>query len=83
MFQPALAIYQGVGWGKPVDFSLHQNIAGKSMEKGYYESGMKIYNIIHSGTSGFGFGTFYRYGPYSLPNSKDNFSYKITLSSGF
>ena len=83
MFQPELAIYQGVGFGDKAKVNYHSQLEGKTMEKGYYESGLKIHNIIHLSTGGFGFGMFYRYGPYSLDKQNDNFTYKITISMGF
>jgi hypothetical protein len=82
-FQPELAVYQGVGLGDKVKVNYHAQLEGKTMEKGFYESGVKIHNIIHSATSGFGFGMFYRYGPYLLDKQKDNFTYKITISIRF
>jgi len=82
-FQPEFAIYQGVGFGNKINTLSHGFLLGSTMEKGYYESGIKIHNIIHSGASGFGFGVFYRYGAYSLQNKPENFAYKITMSLGF
>lgn len=82
-FQPELALYQGIGFGDKVKVNHHAHIEGKTMEKGFYESGVKIHNIIHSGTSGLGFGMFYRYGAYALDKQKENFTYKITLSIRF
>jgi len=83
MFQPELAIYQGVGFGDKAKVNYHSQLEGKTMEKGYYESGLKIHNIINVSTGGFGFGMFYRYGPYLLDKQSDNFTYKITISMGF
>ena len=83
MFQPELAIYQGVGFGDKAKVNYHSQLEGKTMEKGFYESGLKIHNIIRASTSGFGFGMFYRYGPYLLDKQQDNFTYKITISLGF
>jgi hypothetical protein len=83
MFQPELAIYQGVGFGDKAKVNYHSQLEGKTMEKGFYESGLKIHNIIHASTGGFGFGMFYRYGPYLLDKQQDNFTYKITISLGF
>ena len=82
-FQPELAIYQGVGFGDKAKVNYHTQLEGKTMEKGYYESGMKIHNILHSSTGGFGLGIFYRYGPYLLDKQNDNFTFKITISMGF
>ena len=83
MFQPEVALYQGVGFGDKVKVNYHAHLEGKTMEKGFYESGVKIHNIIHTSTGGFGFGMFYRYGPYLLGKQNDNFTFKITISMGF
>lgn len=53
---------------------LHRNIEFKTLDKGYYETGVeinKMWNVL-------GLGVYYRFGPYSLPETQDNFSVKIT-----
>ena len=50
------------------------------LRKGYYESGIVIDNIIKAGFTKLGFGTFYRYGPYSYEEISDNFVFKINIS---
>jgi hypothetical protein len=49
------------------------------MEKGYYESGLLINNLFNMGLYNIGVGVFYRYGPYALSETKDNFAYKVTV----
>lgn len=56
------------------------NFAFKVPEKGYYESGLIIENLLKSGFTGLGIGVFHRYGPYANPEMKDNFVYKLSLS---
>jgi len=52
----------------------------KTMEKGYYESGISIRNIYRfAGVFGLGVGYYYRYGPYALRVPIDNMAFKITL----
>ena len=54
------------------------------MDKGYYESGLLINNILGIfGLLNIGVGAFYRYGPYSFENVADNFAYKFTLQFPF
>ena len=53
------------------------------MEKGYYESGILINNILNLGFYSFGVGAFYRYGPYSLDKISDNFAWKFTMTFPF
>ena len=58
---------------------LHNNIHYKTLEKGYYESGILLNSILKSGISNIGLGVFYRYGPYAFDRVEDNFSYKFTI----
>ena len=52
----------------------------KDLSKGYYESGVIVDNIIRILYMKLGFGTFYRYGPYSYDNTWDNFVFKINMT---
>lgn len=53
------------------------------MEKGFFESGLLLNNIISSPFSGIGVGAIYRYGPYAMDDVKDNLKIKLTLSIAF
>ena len=57
----------------------HLNIDFNTMEKGYFESGLLINNIIDLKVYNLGLGVFYRYGPYSLEKTFDNFAFKFTM----
>ncbi len=59
----------------------HQLIQFKTMEKGYFESGLELNNLF----KGFGASAFYRYGPYQYQNISNNIALKVTykLSLGF
>jgi hypothetical protein len=50
------------------------------MEKGYFESGILINNLLNQWFFGIGVGAFYRYGPYSLNKTIDNFAFKFTIT---
>jgi len=78
-FQPEIALVQNMGYGKLDDPSHHENVSYKTMEKGYFESGLLINNILRIQIFRYGFGVFYRYGPYAFPETNDNFAYKLTL----
>ncbi|MGN0032364.1 MAG: DUF5686 family protein [Candidatus Limimorpha sp.] len=52
----------------------------KSIDKGYFESGIMIDNIIKALFVKVGFGVFYRYGAYSFDKTADNFAYKLKIS---
>ena len=49
------------------------------VEKGYYESGLVINNIVRYSYLSLGAGAFYRYGPYSFEKSSDNLTIKLSL----
>ena len=66
-FNPEFIIATNVGWGAP------------SMSDGFYESGIVIDNILKISTAQLGFGTYYRYGPYSYDKIGDNFAFKLKL----
>ena len=70
-FNPEFIFATNIGWGEPF------------MSDGFYESGIVIDNILKISTAKFGFGTYYRYGPYSYDKIADNFAYKIKLSIAF
>ncbi len=53
------------------------------LNKGYYESGLIVDNIIRLLYMKLGFGTFYRYGPYSYDNVWDNLAFKMSMSISF
>jgi hypothetical protein len=78
-FSPHIALATNIGFGNLVKPEKHNNIEFKTLEKGYYESGVLINNILRSGFIGYGFGLFFRYGPYALSKTSDNFAYKLTL----
>ncbi|NOQ24068.1 MAG: hypothetical protein GQ564_01790 [Bacteroidales bacterium] len=83
IFNPEFIVVNNFGIGELSQNTNHQTTAPiQSIEKGYYESGLLINNILNSSFSGIGFGLFYRYGSYSFTNTADNFSYKLTLTIG-
>jgi hypothetical protein len=57
----------------------YNHLKYRSLEKGYFESGIMLNSILNSGFSTIGVGFMYRYGPYALLNEWDNFSFKFTM----
>ncbi len=55
----------------------------KTMEKGYYESGLLINNLFDLGVYSVGLGGFYRYGPYTFDKGWDNVGSKLTIKFKF
>lgn len=79
-FKPNLVLVTNLGWG---DMPRAHNCPEhnfKTMEKGYFESGLCVKGIVNVSIAEIGIGAFYRYGPYSLPNFWDNFAWKLTAS---
>jgi hypothetical protein len=79
-FRPSVVLAMHAGWGTLVHKSGHLNIELNSIEKGYYESGLLFKNLIRQWFIGYGLGVFYRYGPYSISKTIDNFAFKFTIS---
>ncbi len=80
-FRPEIVIITNIGFGRLSKPNLQRNLEFKTMEKGYYESGLLLNRLLKSsGIMGIGFGAFYRYGPYALPETKDNFAYKLSFT---
>lgn len=84
-FRPKVELIQAVAWGKLGRPEVHQGFPIKTLEKGYFESGVMIrqllkFKYLNIAYIGLGGGVFYRYGPYHLPELGDNFAIKIALS---
>ncbi len=82
-FKPEFAVATNVGFGW-LDFTKsNTNIEYNTMEKGYYESGILINNLLNLRIYSLGIGGFYRYGPYGFKYGWDNVGAKFTLKFGF
>ena len=84
-FKPHISIHQSIGWGSLSDKESQQLIQFKTKEKGFYETRLRVDNIIklnylNIAYIGLGTGIYYRYGPYSYPNPADNLVLKFSLS---
>ncbi|MDF2437419.1 MAG: hypothetical protein K0Q95_1795 [Bacteroidota bacterium] len=83
-FQPQFVLFTNIGFGTLSYPKQHLNLGFKTMEKGFYESGVLVnnllrvnyYNIAYLGIGG---GVFMRYGPYSEPDVESNLAYKFSL----
>jgi hypothetical protein len=83
-FKPKFIFTNSIGYGHLKKPELHQNLEFKTMEKGYFETGLLINDIILiKKILGFGFGIYYRYGPYSFSDISTNFAYKMSLTFEF
>ena len=82
-FKPefAFATNVAIGW---LDFTTsHYNVDYKTMDKGYYESGILINRLLNLRLYTLGVGVFYRYGPYTFKNGWENVAGKLTLKFAF
>lgn len=70
----------GFGW-MPGNSSITGNNI-RPNDKGLYETGVVIENILKSTIGGIGGGVFYRYGPYSFGETLDNFAFKVSIKLG-
>jgi hypothetical protein len=79
-FRPEIVIVTNAGYGDLIHTSNHENMELKTIHDGYYESGILIENLLRQWFLGYGIGVIYRYGPYSLNKTIDNFAFKFTVS---
>jgi hypothetical protein len=78
-FNPHVEWMFGATFGSLNNPEQHQNVEFKTLEKGYYETGIEFNKIYQ----GLGVGFYYRMGPYQLPKQIDNFSIKFTARLDF
>lgn len=87
-FQPELILSQGVSYGSLTKPQVHQNIEVKTLEKGFYESGITINKLLRIKYLrlvyiDFGVGIFARYGENSFQNLNDNLSVRWIFGVSF
>ena len=68
-WKPSVTLHQNIGWGRLSHPEYHQGVAFFTKEKGLYETGLTLDNLVkmkylNVSYMGFGAGVFYRYGPY-------------------
>lgn len=71
---PEFSIVSRMSWGEINKTNQHMGLEFKSLEKGFFESGIECNKIFR----GFGTTLFFRYGPNQLPVFEDNISIKIS-----
>ena len=77
--KPRLVLIHNMGWGALNNSRAHVNVPVRTMEKGYYESGIVIKDMLNTKIVKLGLGAFYRYGPYANARFKDNFALKLSM----
>lgn len=71
---PEFSFVTRFAWGKINKENTHEGLAFKSLDKGFFESGIECNKLFR----GLGLTLFYRYGPYQLAKIEDNIALKIS-----
>ncbi|MFN3917234.1 MAG: DUF5686 family protein [Flavobacteriales bacterium] len=82
-FEPQIELAFNGGLGTMISPQSHRLIDFNQMEQGYYETGIRLNNLIKSSFTSMGVAAFYRLGPYSLPSTRNNFAFKLSLVNSF
>lgn len=72
--RPSLVLVTRMAWGDMEKPEQHVGPAYKTLNQGFFESGIELNKIF----KGFGLGGFYRYGPNQLMRFEDNVAIKIS-----
>ena len=85
--QPEPVFHQNFAWGNLRNPTEHQGITTNTLNKGYWESGFMLNNLIKfkymkSLKIGLGGGVFFRYGYYHRDKFSENVAYKFSFSIG-
>ncbi|WP_428231131.1 DUF5686 family protein [Flavobacterium sp.] len=72
--RPSLVLVTRMAWGTMEHPEQHVGPSYKTLERGFFESGIELNKIY----KGFGLGGFYRYGPNQLLKFEDNIAVKIS-----
>ncbi|WP_281231668.1 DUF5686 family protein [Flavobacterium gelatinilyticum] len=72
--RPSVVLVTRMAWGNMNKPEQHVGPVYKTLDKGFFESGIELNKIY----KGFGLGGFYRYGPNQLPGFDDNIAVKIS-----
>jgi hypothetical protein len=78
-FKPEITISTSAGFG---DVSKRYSQSVKTFNKGYYESGIYLGNLLKASFFKFGTGVHYRYGPYHLPKEINNWAFVFGVEFG-
>ena len=79
-FRPNIVLLNNIGFGFLSNPENHFNRSARSFEKGYFETGLAINNILRVNLLGLGASVHYRYGGYQREEVIDNFAFKLTMT---
>ena len=77
--KPSLVLVTRMAWGNMQNPEYHLGIDYKTLDKGYFESGIELNQIF----KGLGLTGFYRYGPNQLDRFEDNIAVKLSFVFDF
>jgi hypothetical protein len=77
--KPSLVLVSRMAWGNMKNPEQHVGISYKTLDKGYFESGIELNQIF----KGFGLTGFYRYGPNQLMRFEENIAIKLSFVFNF
>lgn len=77
--EPQICLHHAIGYGE-MNSKTDHSVEFKSMDKGFFEGGLILNNVLVFGFSGIGIAAFYRYGEYADPDWKKNIVPKISVS---
>ena len=79
--RPGLAFNAGIGGlARP---ELHDGFTFSAFDRGYYEAGVLVDDLLKLGFTGLGVGAFHRFGPYATGDLDQDLAVKLALSLSF
>lgn len=81
--EPEIVLVSNLGYGQLEHTPIDLPLPAKTMEKGFFESGMVLNNLIKGAISNLGVGVLYRYGPYAYKRVQENLAFKLSLRFAF
>jgi len=87
-FKPTIILEHNLAYGSLQNPELHQNIEFKTLEKGFFEAGIILENLIrvkylNMAYIGLGAGMYYRYGPEQNEFFRDNVAWGLKISLSY
>lgn len=84
-FKPQFVLVQNIAFGSYANKTIHifSGIQPKTLEKGFFESGLLVNGILSNPIYSIGIGAYYRWGSYTYTKWQDNIALKLTLSTNF
>lgn len=78
-FAPQLTLRFSAAWGQLQNQARHELVNFQTMDKGYYETGFVMDNLLKINFLRLGIGYFYRLGPYMFTNEWNNMAIKLSM----